>query len=112
MKVRLTNGYYITQDNYNYILMQDYESIGRKDKRPKTMTRTVGYYSKGIKGLKGCIKRYLEDSSLDEEKSADGYFESFCEDMMAVISNNADWIMEHIEECIEHDRRGAHNDKH
>lgn len=106
MKVRLTDGYYITEENYNYILKQDYVN-----KKGKANCRIVGYYSNGINGLKGCIKRYLEDSSLDKEKSADGCFESFCEDMMAVISNNADWIMEHIEECIEHDRRETH-DKH
>lgn len=93
MKINLTDGYYITEDNYNYILMQDYVGVARKSKESKQQTRTVGYYSNGIKGLKGCIKRYLEECSLDAGNSNYGTLMAFCEHLEQIINDKADQIM-------------------
>lgn len=100
MRINLTDGYWITADNYNYTLMQDYTGIG-KDKTPKGMTRTVGHYSNGIKGLKGCIKRYLEECSLDAPKPIQIDFENFCDHLEKTIEVNTDWIVSHIGDLVQ-----------
>lgn len=100
MKIKLTDGYYIAEDNYNYILKQDYIGTGKKDKEQKLLTRTVGYFSNGIKGLEGCIKRYLEECSLDTQKSAEIDFKNFCEALEAVVAERAVRIAQKINECI------------
>ena len=100
MRINLTDGYWITADNYNYTLMQDYTGIG-KDKTPKGMTRTVGYYSNGIKGLKRCIKRYLEECSLGAEKSTELSVKDFCDHLEKTIEVSADWIVGHIGDLVQ-----------
>ncbi len=100
MRINLTDGYWITADNYNYTLMQDYTGIG-KDKKPKEHTRTVGHYSNGIKGLKGCIKRYLEECSLDNEMSAELSVKDFCDHLEKTIEFSTDWIVGHIGDLVQ-----------
>jgi len=109
MRVNLTNGYWITADNYNYILKQDY--VVRKGKTCGNITtRTVGHYSNGIKGLKGCIKRYLEECSLDAPNPIQIGFENFCGHLEKTIEVNTDWIVSHIGDLVqktyEEERKG------
>lgn len=100
MRVNLTDGYWITADNYNYILKQDY--VVRKGKTCGNITtRTVGYYSNEIKGFKGCIKRYLEECSLDAEKSAELSVKDFCDHLEKTIEVSTDWIVGHIGDLVQ-----------
>lgn len=96
MRINLTDGYWITADNYNYTLMQDY--VTKKDTNG---CRTVGHYSNGIKGLKGCIKRYLEECSLDAPKPIQIDFENFCDHLEKTIEVNTDWIVSHIGDLVQ-----------
>ena len=100
MKITLTHGYYITEDNYNYILKQEYIGTAKKDKKQKKMTRTVGYYSNGIKGLKSLLKRYLEDCPLNDEKLADGSLKTFCDHLERVVEDNSLYIVTNIADLI------------
>ncbi len=100
MKITLTDGYFVTVDNYNYILKQDYTFVTKKGE-VKTCTRTVGYYSNGIKGLKGCLVRYLEDCTLDAQKSQEVPLKAFCEQIRADIDTKSEQILEHITDLVE-----------
>ena len=100
MRINLTDGYWITADNYNYILEQDY--VVRKGKTCGNITtRIVGYYSNGINGFKGCIKRYLEECSLDNEKSAELSVKDFCDHLEKTINFSTDWIVGHIGDLVQ-----------
>lgn len=99
MKITLTDGYYITADAYNFILMKEYVVEKGKFAGNKT-TKTVGYWSNRISGLKGCIKRYLEISSLEGEKSSESNFENFCGHLEASVEYSTDWIVSHIGDCV------------
>lgn len=95
MKIILTDGYYITTDNYNYILKHEYLS---KEKRAagNKQTRIVGFYSNGIGGLKGCIKRYLEECSLDAENEPETNVRTFCGHLERTVCTSTEWIISHI----------------
>ena len=108
MKIILTDGYYITEDSYNYILKQVYLGEG-KNKKLKEMERTVGYYSNGLKGFKACLRRYLEDLPLDSQKSAEWSVKDFHEHLDGVITAGIEEITKNISDRIKLDMRSCHD---
>lgn len=99
MRVNLTDGYYITNDAYNFTLMKDYEVKKGKFAGNET-SKVIGYWSNTIYGLKGLIKRYLEVSSLEHQNERETEFRNFCEDLESDISFNTQLMIDRIGEYI------------
>lgn len=109
MKIILTDGYYITEDNYNYILNRRVKAKQRHNTKKEYKDIVVGYYSNGLKGFKACLRRYLEDLPLGDEKLAETALNVFCEHLESVISSGIDEITKNLSERIELDKRSSHD---
>lgn len=64
MKINLTQGYFITQDNYNYILNRHLKYT-KKDKTEGERDEVVGFFGHS---MKQCIRYFLRCISMTEEE--------------------------------------------
>lgn len=96
MKIKLTGDYYITRDQYNWMLNKRRKIEKGKRAGEYTYT-TVGYYGK----LRACIIGFLDKISLDETYSGDYDLMTYVEHCERAMDDTADYIVAHIEELIE-----------
>ena len=96
MRINLPNDFYITRDNYNWILNKRH--LIKKGKREGEYSyKVVGYYSK----LKPCIIGYLDKVSSDRADGMHMDMIGYAEHCENVVKETADYIVDHISELIE-----------
>lgn len=82
-KIDLGNGYWVETDPLNYTLKQRYIGTG-KDKMPKEMECTIGYFGNMTDAVEECVKRICDN----ETALYDGDLKTYAE-VADLIAKNA-----------------------
>jgi len=77
MKIILTDGYYITNDEMNIFLKRTRETEGKRKNEGKKVVvdETIGYFAT----VQNALKRYMHDVSIVKSSDFIGTIEQYCE---------------------------------
>ena len=95
MKIELTDGYYITEDNYNYILNKRFVPQGKKAKK-KESSKVVAYCSNGLKGFKRCLMIWLENVAIEDKKSQEITLNVFLEHLERIMDTKTEELTKRL----------------
>lgn len=90
--VNFENGYFVETDSFNHTLKQRYIGTG-KEKQPKEMVRTIGYYE----NMARCAKEYLKCICGDATADFNGTIKEYAE----IIDKTAEKAAKSLERVLE-----------